>query len=46
MDIATKKIQREEILNMDNLGNRSRTQEVEERISGIEDTIPNIDTLV
>ena len=47
------KSQRETILEIENLGKRSevidesitnRTQETEERISGAEDTIENIDT--
>ena len=50
-----KKSQREAILDLENLGKKSgvmdasidnRIQEVEERISGAEDTIENIDTTV
>jgi predicted nucleic acid-binding Zn-ribbon protein len=51
MDIeARKKSQRETTLAFKNLGKRSgitnRIQEIEERISGAEDTIENIDTTV
>jgi chromosome segregation ATPase len=56
MEIETiKKSQRETALGLENLGKRSgviqasitnRIQEVEERISGAEDTIENIDTTV
>jgi predicted nucleic acid-binding Zn-ribbon protein len=56
MGIETiKKLQMEATLEMENLGKRSgvpdasiknRIQETEERISGIEDTIENIDTTV
>ena len=56
MEIETiKKSQRETTLELENLGKRSgvidasltnRTQEIEERISGAEDTIENIDTTV
>ena len=51
MDIeARKKSQRETTLALENLGKRSgitnRIQEIEERISGAEDTIENIDTTV
>jgi chromosome segregation ATPase len=56
MEIETiKKSQRETTLDIGNLGNRSgvidasitnRIQEIEERISGAEDTIENIDTTV
>jgi hypothetical protein len=56
MEIETiKKSQRETTLEMENLGKRSgvidasitsRIQEVEERISGAEDTIETIDTTV
>ena len=50
-----KKSQRETILELENLGKRSgvinasitnRIQEIQERISGAEDTIENIDTTV
>ena len=47
-----KKVQRKEMLEMDNLGKRSGattariTNRIEERISGIEDTIENIDISV
>jgi hypothetical protein len=54
MEIETiKKSQRETTLELENVGKRSgvidasittRTQEIEERISGAEDTIENIDT--
>ena len=52
---TTRKSQRETTLEIENLGKRSgvidtsitnRTQEIEERISGAEDTIENIDTTV
>ena len=56
MEIETiKKSQRETTLEIENLGKRSgvidasitnRIQEIEERISGAEDTIENIDTTV
>ena len=56
MEIETiKKSQRETTLELENLGKRSgvidasitnRIQEIEERISGAEDTIENIDTAV
>ena len=56
MEIETiKKSQKETIMMIENLGKRSgvidasltnRTQEIEERISGAEDTIENIDTTV
>ena len=56
MEIETiKKSQRETTLEIENLGKRSgvidasithRIQEIEERISGAEDTIKNIDTTV
>ena len=56
MEVETiKKSQRETILEIENLGKRTgvmdasitnRVQEVEERISGVEDTIENIDTVV
>jgi hypothetical protein len=56
MEIETqKKSERETTLERENLGKRSgvidasitnRTQEIEERISGEEDTIENIDTTV
>jgi hypothetical protein len=56
MEIETiKKSQRETTQEIENLGNRSgvigasitnRIQETEERISGVEDTIENIDTTV
>jgi predicted nucleic acid-binding Zn-ribbon protein len=57
MEIETiKKSQRETTLELENLGKRSgvidasiitnRIQEIEERISGAEDTIENIDTTV
>jgi hypothetical protein len=56
MEIVTiKKSQRETILEIENLGKRSgiidtgitnRVQEIQERISGAEDTIENIDTTV
>jgi prefoldin subunit 5 len=56
MDIETiKKSQRETTLELENLGKRSgvidasitrRIQEIEERISGAEDTIENIDITV
>jgi uncharacterized coiled-coil protein SlyX len=50
-----KKSQRETTLELENLGKRSgvidanitnRIQEIEERISGAEDTLENIDTIV
>ena len=50
MEIKTiKKSPRETTLELENLGNRSggitnRIQEIEERISGVEDTIENTDT--
>jgi predicted nucleic acid-binding Zn-ribbon protein len=50
MEIETiKKSPRETTLELENLGNRSggitnRIQEIEERISGVEDTIENTDT--
>jgi uncharacterized coiled-coil protein SlyX len=52
---TTKKSQRETTLELENLGKRSgaidasntnRIQKIEERISGTEDTIENIDTTV
>jgi hypothetical protein len=52
---GNKKTQRETTLEIDNLGKRSgvidasiknRIQEIEDRISGTEDTIENIDTAV
>ena len=52
---TTEKPQRETTLELENLGKRSgvmdasitnRIQEIEERISGAEDTIENIDTIV
>ena len=56
MEIETiRKSQRETALQLENLGKRSgvidasiinRIQEIEERISGAEDTIENIDTTV
>ena len=56
MDVETiKKSQRETTLELENLGKRSgvidasitkRIQEIEERISGAEDTVENIDTTV
>ena len=56
MEVETiKKSQRETTLEIENLGKRSgvidasitnRIQEIEERISGAEDTIENIDTTV
>jgi predicted nucleic acid-binding Zn-ribbon protein len=56
MEIETiKKSQRETTLEMENLGKKSgvidasiinRIQEIEERISGAEDTIENMDTTV
>jgi hypothetical protein len=56
MELETiKKSQRETILEIENLGKRSgvidasitnRIQEIEERISGVKDTIENIDTKV
>jgi uncharacterized coiled-coil protein SlyX len=56
MEIETiKQSQREKILKIENLGKRSgaidasinnRIQEIEERISGVKDTIENIDTTV
>jgi hypothetical protein len=56
MEIETiKKSQRETTLELENLGKRSgvtgasitnRIQEIEERISGAEDTIENIETTV
>ena len=57
MEVETiKKSQRETTLELENLGKRSgvidasiitnRIQEIEERISGAEDTIENIDTTV
>ena len=56
MEIETiKKSQRETTLELENLGKRSgiidaritnRIQEIEERISGAEDTIENIDTTI
>ena len=56
MEIETiNKLQRETTLELENLGKRSgvidasitnRIQEIEERISGAEDTIENIDTTV
>ena len=56
MEIETiKKTQREATMEMENLGKRSgatdasitnRIQEIEERMSGVEDTIKDIDTLV
>jgi uncharacterized coiled-coil protein SlyX len=56
MEIETiKKSQRETTLEIENLGKRSgiidasitnRIQEIEERISGVEDAIENIDTTV
>ena len=54
MEIETiKESQRETTLEIENLGNKSedidasitnRIQEIEERISGVEDTIENMDT--
>jgi hypothetical protein len=51
MEIETiKKSQKEKTLELENLGKRSgvtnRIQEIEERISGAEGTIENIDTTV
>ena len=56
MEIETiKKSQRETILELENLGKRSgvidasitnRIQEIEERISGAEDSIENMDTTI
>jgi hypothetical protein len=56
MELETiKKLQRETTLELENLGKRSgvinasitnRIQEIQERISGAEDTIENIDTTV
>ena len=56
MEVETiKKSQREKTLNIENLGKKSgvihasitnKIQEIEERISGTEDTIGNIDTTV
>jgi len=56
MEIKTiKKTQRETTLDIENLGKRSevidisitnRIQEIEERVSGAEDSIENIDTIV
>jgi hypothetical protein len=56
MEIETiKKTQREATMEMENLGKRSgatdasitnRILEIEERMSGVEDTIKDIDTLV
>jgi hypothetical protein len=55
MEVETKKSQRKRTLDIENLGKRSgvidtsitnRIKEIEERISGEEDTIENIDTAV
>jgi hypothetical protein len=55
MELVTKKSQSETTLELENLGKRSgvtdasitkRIQEIEERISGAEDTIENTDTTV
>ena len=56
MEIETiKKSEKETTLKIENIGERSgvidssitnRIQEIEERISGVEDTIENIDTIV
>ena len=55
MEIETKTSQEETILELENLGKRSgaidtsitnRIQEIEEKISGAEDTLENIDTTV
>jgi hypothetical protein len=55
MEVETNKSQRETTLEIENLGKKSgaidanttnRIQEIEERISGAEDTIENIDTTI
>ena len=55
MEVETNKSQRETTLEIENLGKKSgaidanttnRIQEIEERISGAEETIENIDTTI